>query len=403
MKRTFATSLTCLLAIVLSVAQPQRTRVYGEHNGLSHRHVTQILQDKVGFMWFSTWNGLNRFDGREFVVFKSRPGDGVDMPSDRIRKIAIDNHDDNIINCRVDESWFRFSLLSGTFSPVSARESRGLTSLTIESRPTAYMVNGLKEIRLNANERTVDISFAVLDYRNADNIRYAYRVRGDADWHYLGNDNHVRLAELSPGHYLLDLKATNAMGTWNPESGTLSITVEPKFTETVWFRLILVLLSAAILLAAGLTTRFIRRMKAKQKETLEAYLSLLEESRKEPELAATPSQALSEEDEAIMNRIMAFVEEHIADAEIGVYDLASAAAMSRSSLNRKMKSLVGLTPADFLREARIKRARQLLAGPGASVADVAYRCGFTDPKYFSRVFKQSTGLSPSEYKAKYGH
>ena len=80
--------------------------------------------------------------------------------------------------------------------------------------------------------------------------------------------------------------------------------------------------------------------------------------------------------------------------------MASASAMSRSSLNRKMKSLVGLTPADFLREARIKRAQQLLSESGASVAAVAYRCGFADPKYFSRVFKQSVGVSPSEYKAR---
>lgn len=90
-----------------------------------------------------------------------------------------------------------------------------LTSLKIENAPTEYMVNGLSEIKLSPDDRTVDISFTVLDYRNAANIRYAYRVRGDADWHYLGNDNNVRLAELSPGEYLLDLRATNAMGTWS--------------------------------------------------------------------------------------------------------------------------------------------------------------------------------------------
>ena len=100
-----------------------------------------------------------------------------------------------------------------------------------------------------------------------------------------------------------------------------------------------------------------------------------------------------------MNRVVAFVEEHLADSNIGVDDMASAAALSRSSLNRKMKSLVGLAPADFLREARIKRACTLLTESGTSVADTAYRCGFTDPKYFSRVFRQSVGVSPSDYKA----
>ena len=52
-------------------------------------YVTQIVQDKRGMMWFATWNGLNRYDGYEFVCFKSRVGDGIDMPSDRIRDLSL--------------------------------------------------------------------------------------------------------------------------------------------------------------------------------------------------------------------------------------------------------------------------------------------------------------------------
>lgn len=128
MRRVMAIAIICLTAAVMSVAQSDKTIVYGEHDGLSHRHVTQILQDKYGFIWLSTWNGLDRFDGREFVTFKSRPGDGVAMPSDRMRKIAIDDHNDNIINCRVDDSWFRFSLLTGKFTPVSTTEQKAIAA-----------------------------------------------------------------------------------------------------------------------------------------------------------------------------------------------------------------------------------------------------------------------------------
>lgn len=150
-----------------------------------------------------------------------------------------------------------------------------------------------------------------------------------------------------PATTLLDLKATNAMGTWNSTVRTLKIIVEPKFTETAFFKVLLIIITATILLAILLTVRFIRRMKRKQKETLEAYLSLLEESKKQQKSPISSTPSLSPEDEAIMNRVVAFVEEHLADSDIGVDDMASAAALSRSSLNRKMKSLVGLTPADF--------------------------------------------------------
>ena len=57
-------------------------------------------------------------------------------------------------------------------------------------------------------------------------------------------------------------------------------------------------------------------------------------------------------------------------------------------------------PGDFLREARLKRACQMLRSSDATVAEVAYNCGFSDPKYFSRCFKQSIGMSPTEYKGK---
>ena len=100
----------------------------------------------------------------------------------------------------------------------------------------------------------------------------------------------------------------------------------------------------------------------------------------------------------MLQRVMAFIEENIGNSDMNIGDLASAAATSRSGLQRKMKQLMGITPLDFLREARIKHACLLLRNSGKTVAEVAYACGFTDPKYFSRCFKQSMGQSPTDYK-----
>ena len=100
----------------------------------------------------------------------------------------------------------------------------------------------------------------------------------------------------------------------------------------------------------------------------------------------------------MLQRVMQFVEENIANSDVNVGDMASAAAVSRSGLQRKVKQAMGITPQDLLREARIKRACQLLRQTDKTVAEVAYACGFSDPKYFSRSFKQSTGMSPTEYK-----
>jgi transcriptional regulator GlxA family with amidase domain len=63
-----------------------------------------------------------------------------------------------------------------------------------------------------------------------------------------------------------------------------------------------------------------------------------------------------------------------------------------------MKHLLGISPADFLREARMKRAVQLLRTTDKTVSEVAFAVGFNDPKYFSRCFRQSIGQSPSDMK-----
>ena len=96
---------------------------------------------------------------------------------------------------------------------------------------------------------------------------------------------------------------------------------------------------------------------------------------------------------------MQFIEDNISNSDASVGDMASAAATSRSGLQRKLKQAMGITPQDLLREARIKRACQLLRQTDKNVSEVAYACGFSDPKYFSRSFKQSTGMSPTEYKS----
>jgi AraC-like DNA-binding protein len=101
----------------------------------------------------------------------------------------------------------------------------------------------------------------------------------------------------------------------------------------------------------------------------------------------------------MLQRVMRFVEENISNSEAGVGDMAAAAAVSRSGLQRKLKEAMGITPQDLLREARIKRACQLLCQADMNVSEVAYACGFSDPKYFSRSFKQRVGVSPTEYKA----
>ena len=60
-------------------------------DGLSRNTVVAIVQDKYGYMWFATWNGLNRYNGYEFEVFKTDLTDSLSISTNRVEMLALDD------------------------------------------------------------------------------------------------------------------------------------------------------------------------------------------------------------------------------------------------------------------------------------------------------------------------
>ena len=80
-----------LLTPIMLLAQPIcQIQHFSLYNGLVQRTVSDIVQDSKGFIWFSTWNGLNRYDGYTFKNYKAYPGDGCTLTSNRILRIVPD-------------------------------------------------------------------------------------------------------------------------------------------------------------------------------------------------------------------------------------------------------------------------------------------------------------------------
>ena len=86
-------------------------RHYSVEDGLIQNTVMAILQDKQGFMWFGTWDGLSKFDGMEFTSYKSHPGDGSEMYNNRIMAlwqdendyICVENYDEQVFRLEGDK------------------------------------------------------------------------------------------------------------------------------------------------------------------------------------------------------------------------------------------------------------------------------------------------------------
>ena len=267
---------------------------------------------------------------------------------------------------------------------------------------TNWGIEACDTVVLQPQERNLTIHFAALDYGEPDDISYAFRLGKDEEWNYIGHNRSATLLDLKPGTYLLQIRSTDANGQWQDNIRQLTIIAKPTFWEAWYGQLLILLLIMGALAAIACTLLYIRRIRRQHRETLEKYLALIEERGE----TATPhadhraekpeGRGKNQELDPVIKRVMQFVEENIGNSDAGVGEMAQAAAVSRSGLQRKLKQAMGITPQDLMKEARIKRARQLLLQSDKTVSEVAYACGFTDPKYFSKCFKQSTGISPSE-------
>jgi len=92
---------------------------YSTANGLSDNRVTYILRDKSGFMWFGSWAGLNRFDGTNFLNFKSYPGDNSDLRNNRIDEIVEDFENRYLWVRTYDNRVYCFNKRTQQFIPIS--------------------------------------------------------------------------------------------------------------------------------------------------------------------------------------------------------------------------------------------------------------------------------------------
>jgi len=104
-------------------------------------------------------------------------------------------------------------------------------------------------------------------------------------------------------------------------------------------------------------------------------------------------------DQKLVARITECIEKNMDNGEYSVVDLAADTGMHRMNLYRKIQSLFGMTPSEFIRTMRLKRAAQILsADSNINISEVAYMVGFNTVKYFTRYFKEMFGVVPSQYR-----
>ena len=101
-------------------------------------------------------------------------------------------------------------------------------------------------------------------------------------------------------------------------------------------------------------------------------------------------------DQEFLIKVTELVKKNL-DKEFNVDDLCMEMGMSRSSFYNKLKALTERSPSDFVRQIRMKEAAILLKSKRHTVAEVSDMMGYSDPKYFTDIFKKHYGMTPSAY------
>ena len=107
--------------------------------------------------------------------------------------------------------------------------------------------------------------------------------------------------------------------------------------------------------------------------------------------------SISKADEEFMHRLETVMNEHLTDSDFDINAMASEMYMSRTNLNRKMRGMFDLTPNNYIKVERLKRAAQLLKQGDTKINEVCYMVGFSSPSYFTQCFQKQFGMLPKDF------
>lgn len=272
-----------------------------------------------------------------------------------------------------------------------------LTCLSVNGKLPDLGVCARDTIFIDTDERNFSLSFAALCYHDNSEICYRSRI-GEAAWSVADKQRTLTFYDIQPGEYVLEIQSTDRYGRWVDNNRKVVIVVKYHWYETLWARIMLWLLITGVIAAVVHTMFYIRSLTRQRRELLDKYMSLLDSGKTEnvgqdaQRIDSLPGD-LSESDRKFLQRVKLYIEENIGNSEANIDDMAVFAASSRSSLNRKLSSLVGITAAQLLINARMRQAARMLSCPEGGVkpniSDVAYKCGYADTRYFSRCFKRN--------------
>ncbi|MDQ6471579.1 two-component regulator propeller domain-containing protein [Flavobacterium sp. LHD-80] len=205
-----------------------------QRNGLPNNSILNIVRDKQGAYWCSTYNGIFVYNVDTGKITSYHDADGLQsnqfnynaalrLSTGEIVFGGIKGF--NIINTNVN-------------SQVHAFPKVVITSIKVNNKvydQAGLGAFGIDKLKLSFDESMLNIDFAALEYSLPEKISYAYFLEGwDSQWHYVDNIRSANYSRITEGDYVLKIKSTNAEGVWNTKAISMPITILPPWYRSGW-------------------------------------------------------------------------------------------------------------------------------------------------------------------------
>lgn len=253
--------------------QTGKIEIFTTADGLSNNVTYSIVKDKKGYLWISTNQGLSRFNPRTKQFRNYNQDDGL---------LITEFNSDSYFQAHDGEIFFGGVGGMVSFYPDSINNSPGNTQLSPliitefkvsgTNRYFDKAVNNTDTLQLEKGDNNFQISFACLNFRDAEKIKYRYRLQNITyTWTETDSRNrNINFTNLTHQNYKLEIQATNENGEWVNKKYVV-IKIPHSFTELLWVRIVFILLAISGIIL--IVVVYIRQLGLKAKQ-LQAQLRL---------------------------------------------------------------------------------------------------------------------------------
>jgi len=218
--------------------------LYTQKAGLASEVIKGITEDKQGNLWISTSNGLTRFNPETFAFKRFNMADGLQgMEFEPNAALTTSTGEMLFGGTRGLNTFYPDKITTNKFIPPVYITNFQIFNKTIspadENSPLKTEISLTKQITLSYRQSSLEFEYAALNYTTARNNQYAYKLEGfDTSWSYVYNSRKAAYTNLNPGTYTFHVKASNNDGIWNEDGTSLTITINPPFWLTWWFKIL---------------------------------------------------------------------------------------------------------------------------------------------------------------------